>query len=78
MHVLCNLLKCFSVIIVELNINLNFHANFVQAYVVLGQFLLLEKNQTDFENWLKDITGANRKQADDCYRCLRDWCQAFM
>jgi len=50
----------------------------LQAYVVLGQFLLLKKNQEDFESWLKDTINANRKQANDCYTCLRDWCSAFL
>jgi hypothetical protein len=49
-----------------------------KAYVVLGQFLLLKKNQEDFEDWLKDICGANRKQSGDCYQCLKDWCDAFL
>lgn len=49
-----------------------------QAYVVLGQFLLLRKDQEDFEDWLKVTGGANRKQAGDCYQCVRDWCDAFL
>jgi len=51
---------------------------FVQAYVVLGQFLLLKKDKDDFESWLKDTIKANSKQAGDCYQCLRDWCLAFL
>jgi len=46
--------------------------------VVLGQFLLLKKNEEDFECWLKDTIKANSKQASDCYQCLRDWCHAFL
>jgi len=49
-----------------------------KAYVVLGQFLLLKKNQEDFEDWLKEITQANKKQSGDCYQCLKDWCDAFL
>lgn len=49
-----------------------------KAYVVLGQFLLLKQCQEDFEEWLKDICGANRKQAGDCCQCLKDWCGAFL
>lgn len=49
-----------------------------KAYVVLGQFLLLKQNQEDFEDWLKDLCGANRKQAGDCFQCLKDWCGAFL
>jgi len=49
-----------------------------KAYVVLGQFLLLKKNQEDFQDWLKDLTHANAKQSGDCYQCLKDWCDAFL
>jgi len=49
-----------------------------KAYVVLGQFLLLKKNQEDFQDWLKDLTQANSKQSGDCYQCLKDWCDAFL
>jgi len=49
-----------------------------KAYVVLGQFLLLKKNQEDFEDWLKDLVQANKKQSGDCYQCLTDWCNAFL
>jgi len=49
-----------------------------KAYVVLGQFLLLKKNQEDFQDWLKDLTQANVKQSGDCYQCLKDWCDAFL
>ncbi|CAG0906123.1 unnamed protein product, partial [Darwinula stevensoni] len=34
---------------------------FDKAYVVLGQFLVLKKNQELFEEWLKDTSGANSK-----------------
>jgi len=49
-----------------------------KAYVVLGQFLLLKKNQEDFQDWLKDLTQANAKQSGDCYQCLKDWSDAFL
>ncbi|CAG0892370.1 unnamed protein product [Darwinula stevensoni] len=51
---------------------------FDKAYVVLGQFLVLKKNQELFEEWLKDTSGANSKQAHDCYQCLSDWCEQFL
>ena len=35
-----------------------------QAYVVLGQFLILKKNKDLFIDWIKDTAGANNKQAN--------------
>jgi hypothetical protein len=51
---------------------------FDKAYIVLGQFLLLRRNKEDFEDWIRDVGGANKKQAADCFQCLQDWCQAFL
>jgi len=51
---------------------------FDKAYVVLGQFLVLKKNEELFIDWLKEEVGANKKQAGDCYTCLSQWCEAFL
>lgn len=51
---------------------------FDQAYVVLGQFLLIKKDEEMFRDWLKDLINANKKQSGDCYNCLKDWCDAFL
>ncbi|KAL5009036.1 hypothetical protein ScPMuIL_014617 [Solemya velum] len=51
---------------------------FDKAYVVLGQFLVLRKDEELFKEWLKDISKANSKQQNDCYTCLKDWCDAFL
>jgi len=51
---------------------------FDKAYVVLGQFLILKKEQELFVEWLKETCGANKKQSADCYNCLQAWCDAFM
>ncbi|XP_027862907.1 barrier-to-autointegration factor A-like isoform X2 [Xiphophorus couchianus] len=56
----------------------NFQGFRVQAYVVLGQFLLLRKDTELFCYWLKDVTAANSMQADDCAQCLKEWCDAFL
>ncbi|KAJ8045114.1 Barrier-to-autointegration factor [Holothuria leucospilota] len=48
------------------------------AYNVLGQFLVLNKNEELFMDWLKDTAGANAKQGRDCYNCLKDWCDSFL
>ena len=50
----------------------------LQAYVVLGQFLVLKKNKELFVDWLKDTAGANSKQAGDCHQCLNDWCDELL
>ena len=51
---------------------------FDKAFVVLGQFLLLKKNEELFEEWLKEVCNANKKQAKDCYQCLIDWWDEFL
>jgi len=51
---------------------------FDKAYVVLGQFLVLKRDEELFTEWLKDLTKANAKQSKDCYTCLKDWCDAFL
>jgi hypothetical protein len=51
---------------------------FDKAYVVLGQFLVLKKHKELFIDWMKDISGANSKQASECYQCLSDWCDEFL
>ncbi|XP_075137713.1 barrier-to-autointegration factor A-like [Leptodactylus fuscus] len=42
------------------------------------KFLVLKKNEDLFKEWLKDICGANAKQSQDCYICLKEWCNAFL
>ena len=51
---------------------------FDKAYVVLGQFLVLKKNEELFKDWLSQTCGANSKQQTDCYTCLNEWCTAFL
>ena len=51
---------------------------FDKAYTVLGQFLILKKNEDLFKDWLKQECGANSKQGQDCYNCLVSWCDAFL
>ncbi|CAH1371259.1 hypothetical protein MTP99_012752 [Tenebrio molitor] len=53
-------------------------AGFDKAYVVLGQFLVLKKNQELFQEWMKDTCQANSKQSADCWQCLKDWCEEFL
>ena len=51
---------------------------FDKAYVVLGQFLLLKKDEEMFREFLKTEINANKKQGGDCFNCLNDWCEAFL
>ncbi|XP_034537321.1 barrier-to-autointegration factor-like isoform X2 [Notolabrus celidotus] len=51
---------------------------FDKASVVLGQFLLLKKDPEMFVEWIKDVTGANSRQAGSCAQCLREWCDSFL
>ncbi|XP_046561950.1 barrier-to-autointegration factor-like isoform X2 [Haliotis rubra] len=53
-------------------------AGFDKAYVVLGQFLLLKKDEELFVDWLKEACHANSKQAGDCFTCLKTWCDSFL
>lgn len=50
----------------------------LQAFVVLGQYLVLKKNKDLFQEWMKDVCQANSKQSTDCYQCLSDWCEEFL
>ena len=49
-----------------------------KAYVVLGQFLVLRKDEELFMEWLHEACNANRKQRGDCYLCLKEWCDQFL
>ncbi|XP_072163392.1 barrier-to-autointegration factor-like [Diadema setosum] len=51
---------------------------FDKAYVLLGQFLVLKKDEDMFLDWLKEEGGANKKQASDCFHCLKDWCDSYL
>ena len=46
--------------------------------MVLGQFLILNKDEDLFKTWLKDTIKANAKQANDCFTCLNEWSNNFM
>jgi hypothetical protein len=50
----------------------------VQAYVVLGQFLLLKKDKDMFIDWLSETAGANKHHATACHDCLHEWCEQHL
>lgn len=49
-----------------------------QAYVLLGQFLLLHKNEAEFQRWLICSCGATECEARQSATCLREWCACFL
>ena len=51
---------------------------FDKARAVLGQFLVLNKDKEMFLDWIEEECGANKKQREDCYNCLKEWCDAFL
>ena len=54
-------------------------AGFHTAYNVLGRFLMLDKNQQNFNIWIKTICpSANAKHANACYNGLNAWCNAHL
>ena len=48
-----------------------------QAYQVLGQYFVLNKDEDKFKKWLKDICAANDLQQNECFLCLKEWCDQF-
>jgi hypothetical protein len=51
---------------------------FSKASMVLQQFVGLNKDKSLFIQWRQASTGANIKQAGDCYLCLSDYCNKFL
>ncbi|KJE97083.1 barrier-to-autointegration factor [Capsaspora owczarzaki ATCC 30864] len=52
---------------------------FKYAYQLLGQFLILNKNEGDFLDWFKEVApSANSKHRQDAYECLSKWCELML
>ncbi|KAI6204912.1 Barrier-to-autointegration factor [Aphelenchoides besseyi] len=47
--------------------------NFTKAYHLLGQFLLLDKQEDVFVGYLKDTIGMNARYAKAVFACLNEW-----
>ncbi|CAD5223439.1 unnamed protein product [Bursaphelenchus okinawaensis] len=48
---------------------------FDKAYVLLGQFLLLKKDEDCFVDWLKTEFGFQERYAKSTHACLSEWCE---
>ena len=53
-------------------------AGFKRAYAVVGQFLILEKSEVRFKEWLNETCGADARNQQSCYMALKDWTQQHM
>ncbi|KAK2489788.1 hypothetical protein MC885_001187, partial [Smutsia gigantea] len=49
-----------------------------QAYILLGQFLLMHKNEAEFQRWLICCCGAMEYEAQESSKCLKEWCSCFL
>ncbi len=51
-----------------------------KAYKLFGHFLILEKDETKFKQWLLTNTdnNINALQQNQCYESLRDWSIAYI
>ncbi|OBS76804.1 hypothetical protein A6R68_16752, partial [Neotoma lepida] len=56
----------------ELAINL-ITKGFNKAYILLGQFLLMHKNEAEFQRWLICCCGATEYEARQSSTCLKEW-----
>lgn len=52
-----------------------FFQGFCHAYNLLGQFLLLNKDEEMFVDWLKDEFGMAERYAKSTSNCLTVWCE---
>ncbi|XP_021492472.2 barrier-to-autointegration factor-like protein isoform X1 [Meriones unguiculatus] len=61
----------------ELAINL-VTKGFNKAYILLGQFLLMHKNEAEFQRWIICCCGASECEARQSTACLKEWCACFL
>ncbi|GFO32789.1 barrier-to-autointegration factor [Plakobranchus ocellatus] len=49
-------------------------ADIDKAYKVLAQFLMCDKKDAKFKDWLQKTCKANEEQQRDCFDAMKDWC----
>ena len=55
-----------------------FREKLFQAYNLLGQFLLLNKDEELFKEWLKEEVGIKGKHLNDCNNCMAEWTRSYV
>jgi len=53
-------------------------SGFQYAYNLLGQFLLLNKDEETFQEWLKDEISMTKKYSKDCSGCIAEWTRSYV
>ena len=48
-----------------------------QASMVVGQYMVLGKDEVRFNRWLHDTSGANNKQQYDCHKAIKEWTDSY-
>jgi hypothetical protein len=51
---------------------------FDYAYMLLGQFFVLYKNEEAFHEWLVSKTGMSKQSSKLSAKSMTSWCEAFM
>jgi len=51
---------------------------FEKAYNLLGQYLLLNKDEEMFKEWLKEEAGIKGKHVNDCNNCISEWTRSYV
>ncbi|KAH8392136.1 hypothetical protein KR215_001733 [Drosophila sulfurigaster] len=52
-------------------------AGYQKASQVYGQYLALDQNKEEFNNWMKRTCNANKSQSSECFKCLDEWNNHF-
>jgi hypothetical protein len=45
---------------------------------LLGQYLLINKDEEMFKEWLKEEVGMNGKHLNDCHNCINEWTRSYV
>ncbi len=52
---------------------------YIYAYNLVGQFLVLNKDEALFNEWLiSNACSMNNIMRDNCISCIKTWCERFL